>query len=762
MKKGRVILVAGVLALAIPANATIINVPGDQPTIQAGIDASVDGDTVIVGLGRYTENIDFSGKNILVQSESGPESTIIAIATTGLPTVQFASSENQSATIQGFTILGDSSSWGIYIHNSSPTIYGNKIIGHDAGIFSTYGSPLIRRNEISYCYRTIEPDLGGGIVLDNSLYSIIDSNTIHHNFAPGGNDGAIFIIVSENVSIVRNIFYLNSAGGYCPGMHLSFSSNIIIENNTFAKHEAPGASGVLTLYLCSDIDIRNNIFSYSNTHGIYLFPGNSDISSDYNCFFSNDAGPTSGIAPGSNSIFDDPQFTDFENNDFHLLDISPCIDAGDPNSPYDPDLTIADMGALYFWQYRVLNFHLIEPANDSVLIEPIAAFVWHSTEDNGPGFPIEYIHYLDDNPTFDSPIISENLGDTVYTYSEELPRSAEYYWRVQATNNDSPPTFSDETWSFYIDGYPAMPEILGPENGAEVDAETYLSWLLGDDPDPMDTVSYSLQVDDDVAFGSPEIDESGISPSGAILDEAMAIMLGDLPGFEDLEESVAYYWRVRSDDLYGGSSDWTDGTNYFIYLYSGQNPGPEPFPLFEPPDSARHVVYYTNFIWGNTSDPYYYFDFTLQYSIDDSFSDVVISISGLEDTSFAIPTDNLAQTGEELFWRVLAINQEGQVRIGGIPDPEVRFLQILFPGDVDGDGVVHIADIIYLVAYYRDQVPPPDPLLLGDLDGDCVVGIADIINLISVVRGTLPPPPRPDCEEPLAIIKRIPSQQQKK
>lgn len=571
MKKGMVILVAGVLALAIPANATIINVPGDYPTIQAGIDASVDGDTVIVALGTYRENIDFSGKNILVQSESGPESTIIAIATSGLPTVQFASSENQSATIQGFTILGDSSSWGIYIDNSSPTIYRNKIIGHDAGIFSTYGSPLIRRNEISYCYRTIEPDLGGGIVLDNSPHSIIDSNTIHHNFAPGGNDGAIFIIVSENVSIVRNIFYLNSASGYCPGMHLSFSSNIIIENNTFAKHEGTDPSGVLTLYLCSDIDIRNNIFSYSNTHGIYLFPGNSNISSDYNCFFNNDAGPTSGIPPGSNSIFDDPQFIDFENNDFHLLDISPCIDAGDPNSPYDPDLTIADMGALYFEPNRILIFHLIEPANDSVLIESIPAFVWHSAELNGPGFPIEYIHYLDDNPTFDSPIISENLGDTVYTYLEELPRSAEYYWRVLATNNDAPPTFSDETWSFYVDGYPTIPEILAPLNGANADALTYLIWLVSTDPDDFDEVSYSIQVDDDPLFASPEIDQSGFT-SGLLLDDAFAIQLGQLEGFENLQDYQTYYWQVRADDSYGLSSKWTPGLNFFTFIIAAQIP----------------------------------------------------------------------------------------------------------------------------------------------------------------------------------------------
>jgi len=87
----------------------------------------------------------------------------------------------------------------------------------------------------------------------------------------------------------------------------------------------------------------------------------------YGCFYQNHGGSFVGAAHDSlgfpvmvNSngdscdmfynIFLDPEFVDTLAGNYHLLATSPCIDAGDPTSPLDPDSTVADIGAFYFDQ----------------------------------------------------------------------------------------------------------------------------------------------------------------------------------------------------------------------------------------------------------------------------------------------------------------------------------------------------------------------------------------------------------------------------
>ena len=85
--------------------AATINVPGDQPTLQAGIDASVDGDVVLLADGTYTGvgnyNVDLSGKSITVKSSGGAENCIIDCQQNGRGFMAYL---GETVTFEGLTV----------------------------------------------------------------------------------------------------------------------------------------------------------------------------------------------------------------------------------------------------------------------------------------------------------------------------------------------------------------------------------------------------------------------------------------------------------------------------------------------------------------------------------------------------------------------------------------------------------------------------------------------------------------------------------
>lgn len=107
-----------------------------------------------------------------------------------------------------------------------------------------------------------------------------------------------------------------------------------IEHCLITGHEVGMTSSNINL-----IYGRNNIVVGNVVEDVEL--GNGDLTS-YSCYGSGQFFNTVG------TITSDPMLFDPLGHDFHLLAGSPCIDAGDPNSPLDPDGTRADMGPLPF------------------------------------------------------------------------------------------------------------------------------------------------------------------------------------------------------------------------------------------------------------------------------------------------------------------------------------------------------------------------------------------------------------------------------
>ncbi|MGD1059628.1 MAG: right-handed parallel beta-helix repeat-containing protein [Solirubrobacteraceae bacterium] len=238
---------------------TTIHVPTDQPTIQAGINASNNGDTVLVAPGTYSEAIDFKGKAITVESSGGPATTIID-GTNQAFVVTFQSGETRNSILSGFTIqnggkpfsafeTNDNISYettgGIKIQNySQPTITGNIITNNGcSAIFSADGSPLIQNNEISY---NLYPAAPSGQYPCAYLYA-------QYLFA----ESPIYLMVS----------YTDTTAAPIPAV---ISGNTI-ENNSFSS------TGSLNGTVNVQLDIAGNTSIDFNGQGVYYVIENNVI-----------------------------------------------------------------------------------------------------------------------------------------------------------------------------------------------------------------------------------------------------------------------------------------------------------------------------------------------------------------------------------------------------------------------------------------------------------------------------------------------------
>jgi len=159
----RLVLLLPVVLLLVGASvphADTIHVPGDQPTMQTGINASMDGDTVLVADGVYTgdgnRDIGFYGKAIVVKSEYGPESCIINCSGSESDPHRgfYFNWQGGNGILDGFTVTNGWTANGgaIYCYHSSLIIRNNIIINNTAerggGIHLSWSSPLITGNLI--------------------------------------------------------------------------------------------------------------------------------------------------------------------------------------------------------------------------------------------------------------------------------------------------------------------------------------------------------------------------------------------------------------------------------------------------------------------------------------------------------------------------------------------------------------------------------------------------------------------------------------
>ena len=426
---GCALLAMGILG-AVPAGAAnVLNVPGTYATIQAAIDASTNGDTVMVAPGTYFENIDFKGKLITVQSAQGPSVTTIDGSNLA-PVVNFSTNETAAAVIQGFTLQHGNATFafgyegaGVHISGASPTVAGNNIVANTScangvGISVAFASPVIRDNAIDG--NTKQPGCsgqnGGGIYVRGASSAQIIHNSIFNNttdygggislFAAGtptvlnnmisGNGaeyagGGIYAVNQSDANIIQNLITGNRSPVSGAGLYISPPSGTrgaLLVNNTIAGNFG-GDSGVFLGGFDAQVQLFNNIVAaatspqpavlcdttYSSTPPVF----------DHNDLF-NSAGPaTQGscslVVGTSGNISADPKFA--STGDFHLQSSSPAVDAGNGSAPSLPSTDLdgkprisgvaVDQGAYELQQPLVVTMSSVSGAVEGAAFSTVVA-----------------------------------------------------------------------------------------------------------------------------------------------------------------------------------------------------------------------------------------------------------------------------------------------------------------------------------------------------------------------------------------------------
>ncbi len=573
--------------------ATIIRVPGDIPTIQGAINAATSGDTVYVSPGTYVENINFSGKDILLKSTDGAAATILEFAVGSLPAVSIVSGEGREAILDGLTITGGAAAPAIHITNSNPIVRKCRIEDcNGIAINIGEGAPIIEDNYIHNTQGYGISTWGGAayltVIRRNTLsdvenlgmYLQASSGAIHvyDNYIDNCDDGVSLHDAWNHVMVFEKNVIHQSAG---TGVYVQSGNQFTVSDNTVV-----GPTQGIGIYPSSDTRAygSNNIIAECALFG--LMDGNSDLKRS---ILWNNA--SNYVGARSTYMVADPRFISPETGDFSLHCESPAIDAGDPMMT-DPDGSYPDIGAVTFDHnanvpiaknftlYGEDEFRVMSPnptfvwtplINSTLTVEIDTLFCfqfpngeWFCATDTtitiqgGVQLGYEFELGTDDDWSVAEQMATGEINgaDTIIAYSgSPFVEGGSYYARLR---------LRDETgWGcwrqmvFRRNAAPSVPMPINPENGARLwvgDSRLVTARLTDAE---RDSIWCIFEVYTDQSLTAFVLADTVLQTNGT----SSPVLSNPLSG---LQAGTEYWWRAKSTDSLD-DSDWSVTRNFVAW-----------------------------------------------------------------------------------------------------------------------------------------------------------------------------------------------------
>ena len=251
-------IAAGFVALVAgrTADAAIRKVPQQYSTIQAAVNASIEGDTVRVAPGTYVEHVLIRDKAISLLGagaeqtsiDGGNDGRVVTVSTTG----------SGQVTVAGFTLL-----------HGSVTLDNLAIEGptQGGGLYAEYSNITVRNNVFTQNLGC----LGNAIATLEATVSLVRNRIENNRSVPGCGQQVIFLRANRGAvsSVTGNVIQNHQA----TGLYLQAAGKVTVSNNVIRNNIANSDfepfidyGGLLSLY--TELTLTNNLFTGNSGYAV--------------------------------------------------------------------------------------------------------------------------------------------------------------------------------------------------------------------------------------------------------------------------------------------------------------------------------------------------------------------------------------------------------------------------------------------------------------------------------------------------------------